>query len=97
MNALLILPVILPFAAAAAALFFRGNPARQHQIGSLAALLHLAACTALFVGVYRGGIQTLQVGGWPPPFGITLAADHLSVVMVIVTAVLGLAVTFYSR
>ena len=35
----------------------------------------------------------LQVGGWPAPFGITLVADLLSAVMVVMVGVIGVAVT----
>ncbi|MBS3732864.1 MAG: Na+/H+ antiporter subunit D [Desulfobacterales bacterium] len=97
MNTILVLPVVIPFAAAAVNLLFNGNSGREHRISILGALLHFAACAALFVRVYSSGMQTMQVGNWPAPFGITLAADHLSAVMVIVTAILGLAVTVYSR
>ncbi|MCF8037205.1 MAG: Na+/H+ antiporter subunit D, partial [Desulfobacteraceae bacterium] len=97
MSTILVFPVIIPFAAAAVSLGVKGNSARQHRIAISGALLHFAACAMLFVQVCRSGMQTMQVGNWPAPFGITLAADHLSAVMVMVTAILGLSVTVYSR
>ncbi|MEF8823652.1 MAG: Na+/H+ antiporter subunit D [Desulfohalobiaceae bacterium] len=97
MNALLVLPVILPFAVAAVTLWLGEDQGRQHRIGILGAFVHLAACAMLFIWVAQSGMQAMQVGDWPAPFGITLAADHLSVVMVTVTAILGFAVTLYSR
>jgi multicomponent Na+:H+ antiporter subunit D len=42
------------------------------------------------------GILTLQAGGWPAPFGITLVADLLGAIMVVLTALMGLAVLLYS-
>ena len=51
----------------------------------------------LFIQVIEKGIQVVQVGNWPAPFGITLAADHLSAILLLVTAILGFAVTLYSR
>jgi len=97
MNVLLVLPVILPFASAAVTLWSSGEQGRQQLISLLGALLHLTACALLFIWVAQSGMQAMQVGDWPAPFGITLAADHLSVVMVMVTAILGFAVTLYSR
>ena len=97
MSLVVVLPVILPFAVAAAALGFRDHPMAQNRISVLGALLHLSVCTALFIQVSQNGIQVMQIGDWKAPFGITLAADHLSVVMVTVTAVLGGAVAVYSR
>ena len=97
MSLFVVLPVILPFAVATAALGFRDHPLGQNRISVLGALLHLAACGALLIRVTQSGIQTMQIGDWKAPFGITLAADHLSVVMIMVAAVLGVAVAVYSR
>ena len=97
MSLFVVLPVILPFAVATAALGFRDHPLWQNRISVLGAFLHLAACAALFIQVIRGGIQTMQIGDWKAPFGITLAADHLSVVMIMAAAILGAAVALYSR
>jgi hypothetical protein len=38
----------------------------------------------------------LRSGGWPAPFGITLVADLLAAIMVLLTGVTGLAVAVYS-
>ena len=97
MSAIVVFPVILPFAVAAATLWLRDAPRWQTRIGILGSLLHLAAAAALFHRVSQSGIQTMQVGDWAAPFGITLAADHLSVILILVTAVLGLSVSIYSR
>ena len=43
------------------------------------------------------GVVAAQMGGWPAPFGITLVADHLSAVLVMITAIVNLAVTSYSK
>jgi multicomponent Na+:H+ antiporter subunit D len=51
------------------------------------------AAAALFLRVERGGIQVLQLGGWPAPFGITLVADLLSAMLVVAAATVSLAVT----
>jgi len=97
MSPVVVLPLVLPFAVAAATLWLRGNELRQGRISILGSILHLAVCSALFIRVVQDGIQTMQVGAWEAPFGITLAADHLSAVMIMITAILGLAVAVYSR
>jgi multicomponent Na+:H+ antiporter subunit D len=48
------------------------------------------------VTVRRQGILAAQMGAWPAPFGITLVVDHLSAVMLLITAVIGLAVNVYA-
>ncbi|MFP4650282.1 MAG: Na+/H+ antiporter subunit D [Desulfobacterales bacterium] len=96
-NWVIILPVILPFASAAAVLLYRGDSVRQQQLSIAASLFHLAACIMLLIKVAGAGIISSQIGGWPAPFGITLAADHFSALMVAIAGVLGLAVNAYSR
>jgi multicomponent Na+:H+ antiporter subunit D len=53
----------------------------------------LAAAVWIFVRVDRAGIQVLQMGSWPAPFGITLVADLFSAAMVVMVSVIGVAVT----
>jgi multicomponent Na+:H+ antiporter subunit D len=94
---MLVWPIILPFATAAATAFLRGNRAWQQAVSITAAALHLAVCCGLLASVVRNGISALQVGNWPAPFGITLVADHLSAAMTVVTALIGLATVVYSK
>ena len=97
MNWILVLPIILPFAFAAATLQFRNNFIHQQNLSILGALLHCGACIYLLIHVHQDGIAVTQIGNWPAPFGITIAADHLSAIMVAVTGILYLAVTAYSK
>ncbi len=97
MTNLLILPIVLPFATAAASLFFWRRPTVQQGLSITGAALHLAACVAVLAVVVDSGIQVLQSGGWPAPFGITLVADHLSALMLVVTGVLAAATGLYTR
>ncbi len=55
-------------------------------------------CEPLFAiaRVLTEGIQVVQFGGWSAPFGITFVADILSALMVLVTAVIGLAVSIFA-
>ena len=39
------------------------------------------------------GIQVLQIGSWPAPYGITLVADLFSALMVVMVGIIGVAVT----
>jgi multicomponent Na+:H+ antiporter subunit D len=97
MNWLLVLPLILPFATAAATLGFRKAQAGQQAISLAGAALHFGICILLLFDVSRGGMETMQVGSWPAPFGITLAADHLSAILVAVTGTLSLSAIAYAR
>jgi multicomponent Na+:H+ antiporter subunit D len=57
------------------------------------ALMILTAAAFILAGVQREGIQVLQIASWPAPFGITLVADLFSALMVVMTGVIGVAVT----
>src|SRR6476620_6962859 len=90
---LLALPILFPLLTA---IVLHLLPQRSRLLrvvafgGSLGAL---AVAVSIFVRVQHAGIQVLQVGSWPAPFGITLAADLFSAVMVVMVSVIGVAVT----
>jgi multicomponent Na+:H+ antiporter subunit D len=97
MSELLILPIILPLIGGAAAVVVRKSVRRSFGLAFTGAALHTIAGSLLIYQVHSDGIFAMQIGNWPAPFGITLVADRLSTVMVIITAVINLAVTFYSK
>ncbi len=93
---LLVLPVVIPLATAALLVAARGRPTLSHGIGLLGLGGLLAAAVALLVRVLDGGILAATMGGWPPPFGVTLAADTLSALLVTINGILGLAIGVYA-
>ncbi len=95
MSWLIAAPLIVPFLTAVAAFLLRDGPwgRRVSVLGSAAAL---AAAVALMAVVLDRGVVAAQMGAWAAPFGITLAADLLSAVMVVITAIIGLAVAVYA-
>jgi multicomponent Na+:H+ antiporter subunit D len=95
-NVLVAAPIVLPLLAAAAGLVVWRSPRLQRLVGLVGAVGLLVAGVALLVVVEREGIVTMQAAGWPAPFGITLVADLLSAIMVVLAGVLGVAVMVYS-
>jgi multicomponent Na+:H+ antiporter subunit D len=93
---LLVLPLLIPLLTAVAVLL-SGRWLRLQRLWSLlgAAALLGATGTVLAV-VWTDGIQHMQLGNWPAPFGITLVADVLSAVMLVVLGGMGLAVLVYA-
>ena len=87
---LVALPILVPLSVAAVTLL---APARVRR-----ALLVLGAfgtfAAALLLGrvVLRDDMVVLHVGGWLAPLGISLAADVLSAVLVLLNGVVGVAV-----
>ncbi|RVT87031.1 Na+/H+ antiporter subunit D [Rhodobacteraceae bacterium CCMM004] len=95
MSWILALPIAVPFATAVLAFLARHSAAgRWLSVAGNAALL--VAAVLLMGTVWNEGVIAAQMGGWPAPFGITLVADLLSGVMVLITAITGLAVSVYA-
>ncbi|MCE8006440.1 Na+/H+ antiporter subunit D [Aestuariivita sp.] len=88
-------PLALPFLTAVVAFLLRNSGAgRWVSLLGNVALLILAA---LLMGqVLDQGVIAGQMGGWQGPFGITLVADYLGGVMVVITAITALAVSIYA-
>lgn len=89
-------PLLLPFLAAALAMLAWRWVAVQRWLGVAGAVGQLIAGIVLLVTVRGEGVVATQIGGWPAPFGITLVADLLSAVMVVITGLMGLAVIVFS-
>jgi multicomponent Na+:H+ antiporter subunit D len=93
---LLVLPLLIPLLTALATLA-AGTAPRVRRAASVAGAAGLlGASVALLAAVWEGGIQHVQVGNWPAPFGITLVADVLSALLLVVVGVIGLTVLVYA-
>lgn len=88
--------VLLPALAAALALLLGRTPGAQRfvALGSLVLLSVLSL--SMIVITDLEGIQTVQIGGWDAPIGITLVADRLSTTMLFVSSVVLLCVMWYA-
>src|SRR5699024_1430291 len=93
---LLILPIILPFFFAILLLFFK------NQIRSLRVITVIGLVTSLMVAfrliwtVRCYGRRMVPLGSWPAPFGIPLASDLLSSLLVTTSVIITLSVVIYS-
>jgi multicomponent Na+:H+ antiporter subunit D len=96
MKILLILPIITPFFTAICCLFL-WRYTRVQRILTTAGTLTLAVISLfLLILIDTRGIQSIQIGNWPAPFGITIVADLFSSIMVVMAGMIGLCVAFYS-
>ena len=96
MSVLTLLPVVVPLLAAALGLLAWRSGRVQRLIALAGSGLLLMAGVALLITVERDGIQTMQVGGWPAPYGITMVADLFSAILVVLAGVLAVAIVLYS-
>jgi len=71
-------------------------PRHANPLGLLAALGSVACVAALAWQVVEQGAQRHAVGGWGAPLGIDLYADGLSLLMLVMTAMVGLGISIYS-
>ena len=94
MPYLTVMPIILPAVAAGLIALFRGvNLQRFIAMGTLAVLTVIAAVMIIVADTH--GIQTVQMGGWDAPVGITMVADRLSSIMLFVSSIVLFAVMWY--
>lgn len=96
MDTLLVLPVIVPAITGVLALLARRHRGLQRALSVLGATVLFGAGATLAYQVHAHGIQAVQMGNWPAPFGITLVADPLSAGLVAITGFVALAVAVYA-
>lgn len=95
-TALLPLPVLLSLLGAGAALMLSGRPTLQRWVSTSVLAGVVAIAAILLVVVDREGPQVLTLGGWSSTLGISLVADRLAALMLLVSSVVTLAVLVYS-
>lgn len=96
MPYLIPLPVLLPALSAALILLAGKRRPLQRNIAffTFLALAVIAASMILVADI--AGIQTLQMGGWDAPVGITFVADRLSGIMLFVSAIVLFCVMWFA-
>lgn len=95
MSWYLTLPLMVPFVTAVLAFLARRNGAGR-WVAVAGSLLGVVLSSMLMSHILRDGVVVGQMADWPAPYGITLAADLLSGIMVLLTSIAGLAVTLYA-
>ena len=89
-------PILIPLLAGALSLVGWRSHTVQRALAVLGSGALLVAGVILLHTVQTEGIQTLQVGAWPAPFGIVLVADSLAALMVLLTGITGFAAACFS-
>ncbi|MBY0221053.1 Na+/H+ antiporter subunit D [Sporosarcina aquimarina] len=93
---LLLFPIIIPFFFAMILLFFKEQVVIQRVLTVIGLTLSLVASIWLLVTVKAEGIQTVTLGSWPAPFGITMVSDMFSALLVTTTILITFFVVLYS-
>ncbi|CAN7160972.1 monovalent cation/H+ antiporter subunit D [Massilia sp. LjRoot122] len=101
MHHLVIVPVLLPLLCGALlAPLTEGRHRLKFAAGYASVLGLLANALALVLltdGAWAGGVRAYFAANWAAPFGISLVADRLSAMMLVLTAVLALAALHYAQ
>ena len=95
MSIYLVLPILIPLVTATLMLLAWQRVEVQRTLSVVGTVGLLLAGAGLLGTVYAAGIQAVQIGDWPAPFGITLVADLLSALMVLLIGLIGAAITIY--
>jgi multicomponent Na+:H+ antiporter subunit D len=95
-SLLVALPVLLPLLAAGLSLIAGRFATVQRLLGLLVLTAITVIAAVLLVHADGHGPVVLQLGGYPPPFGITLVADRLAALLLLVSTLVMLAVLVFA-
>ena len=96
MSNLVFLPILIPLLAGALCLALWRSERWQKRLTLLAGVVYLLVSLLLLHRVLQEGYVVLQLGNWPAPFGISLVADVLGAIMVVLTGIVMVAGALYS-
>ena len=95
---LITLPIIIPMLTAIICMFLHGRDIRlQRVVAAASALTSLGVGICIFSRVIDGEtVLVFTASGWAAPFGIVLAADMLSAIMVTAVSLVSAACLYFS-
>ncbi|TDC46763.1 Na+/H+ antiporter subunit D [Actinomadura sp. KC345] len=96
MSVLVPLPFVLLLLGAALMMISRRREVWLRVLGPLTVAGSLAASCGLLAAVARDGVIAVQMGGWPAPLGITLVADRLAALLLVVSTAVLLAIMLHA-
>jgi multicomponent K+:H+ antiporter subunit D len=91
MSHLPLLPMLIPFTAAALLLLLKNSPiAVQRGLALGATAAGLLVCALLVMDQWNGQVAAYAIGDWPAPYGILFVVDLLAAQMVLLVFVLAI-------
>ncbi len=91
----LTLPVIIPLFGGALLLLLK-TPQARARVSAGVALFTLLASVWIAALSFSGPVLATQLGGWPAPYGITLVADGLTGIMLLLSGITGFLSVVYA-
>ena len=96
MNNFVILPILIPLLTGIFLIFLTRKVNVQRVVSLISAIISIVIAFTLVIEVKTDGIQVLQASNWDAPFGISIVADMLSALLVLVTSIIVFSVLIYS-
>jgi multicomponent Na+:H+ antiporter subunit D len=95
-DIILVAPVLWPLATAIVVTIFWFRRTTQSALNFVGATGLLIIGMLLVRTVWIDGIQSVQMGSWPAPYGITIVADMFSAIMVLMVGLIAFVMAIYS-
>ncbi|MFS0780345.1 Na+/H+ antiporter subunit D [Bacillus sp. 1P06AnD] len=92
---IVLFPILLPLLTGIILLFFR-NVKVQRTVSMISFAVGIGITVYLLTSVHANGMLTVDVSSWKAPFGIVIAADMLSSLLVLTTFIIAFCVSIYS-
>lgn len=89
-------PILTPLVTAALCMLAWKHGAVQRIVSLTGSFTLMVLAGILMARVTDGGVQVVQMGAWAAPFGITLVADPLSALMILIAAIMGFCCALYA-
>lgn len=96
MSNLVAYPALLGFGTGILQLFLFRRVAVQRVVALLSSIVGIGLSVLLTHTIWTQGYQVQTAGGWPVPFGITLAADLFSGLMTILASIILFTTLFFA-
>ncbi|CAM3793604.1 Na+/H+ antiporter subunit D [Alkalicoccus chagannorensis] len=96
MSNLVVMPILIPMLIGVLLLLVKDKKQVQRIATLLTVLSMIILSGYLTYIVYIDGIQTIELGNWPAPFGIVLVADLLSSSLVFLSGILALVTLVFA-
>ena len=96
MNLTVVAPILIPLATTVLCIGLWKDRVWQRVASVAGAFSLLVSAISLFVATGDGQVVTTNAAGWPAPFGITLVADTLSALLVLLNGVIAVCIVLYS-
>lgn len=94
---LIVLPIVLPLMAGALLVLTEKKGGKLPAIlAAAASIAGLVVALLLLQRALTGDVQAYLLGNWAAPFGVALALDRLSALMVLLTSVIGCITLLYA-